>query len=239
MNTVFSSLDLRQALADPTASIAAELDDIVADTDLDLELELDDHDLLLLDEPASGTDIWAHDADDSNGVVIDKSVFSESQPSPPPLARANALQSAVRAADDLVGVYDVKLKRDLDELLENEPVAASMTVTLNLGPAPTAKRRRVGRPRKRVQVAADHCTCKNSRCLKMYCVCFTAGRACGPSCSCHDCRNHTATAPKATVTFCKCTKRQCQTGYCPCFKAGRPCGPQCRKCGSNNCLNHY
>lgn len=33
------------------------------------------------------------------------------------------------------------------------------------------------------------CTCKKSRCLKLYCHCFAASTTCGVSCSCIDCRN--------------------------------------------------
>lgn len=33
------------------------------------------------------------------------------------------------------------------------------------------------------------CTCKNTKCLKKYCVCFAAGHLCGSSCACVDCHN--------------------------------------------------
>ena len=35
----------------------------------------------------------------------------------------------------------------------------------------------------------DGCTCKNSRCLKLYCVCFKAGSKCVAACKCVDCQN--------------------------------------------------
>ena len=34
------------------------------------------------------------------------------------------------------------------------------------------------------------CNCKKSRCLKLYCECFAAGRPCGELCKCKDCYNH-------------------------------------------------
>ncbi|CAL0314565.1 unnamed protein product [Lupinus luteus] len=34
-----------------------------------------------------------------------------------------------------------------------------------------------------------HCTCKKSKCLKLYCECFAAGVYCIEPCSCHDCFN--------------------------------------------------
>ena len=33
------------------------------------------------------------------------------------------------------------------------------------------------------------CKCKNSKCLKMYCECFTAGRFCDGNCNCLGCMN--------------------------------------------------
>lgn len=35
----------------------------------------------------------------------------------------------------------------------------------------------------------DNCNCKNSKCLKLYCHCFRAGRYCTPDCLCVACRN--------------------------------------------------
>mmetsp|Transcript_6131 Transcript_6131/g.9563 ORF Transcript_6131/g.9563 Transcript_6131/m.9563 type:complete len:369 (+) Transcript_6131:72-1178(+) len=35
------------------------------------------------------------------------------------------------------------------------------------------------------------CRCKKSRCLKMYCACFSSGNPCGDSCKCEDCSNPT------------------------------------------------
>eukprot|EP00985_Skeletonema_marinoi_P006853 scaffold2996_cov122-Skeletonema_marinoi.AAC.4 len=33
------------------------------------------------------------------------------------------------------------------------------------------------------------CKCKKSKCLKMYCACFSSGNACGDKCKCEDCAN--------------------------------------------------
>jgi len=33
------------------------------------------------------------------------------------------------------------------------------------------------------------CTCKRSKCLKLYCECFANGRVCGADCGCTDCCN--------------------------------------------------
>lgn len=42
--------------------------------------------------------------------------------------------------------------------------------------------------------APRRCKCKNSRCLKLYCECFRAGRHCGPDCECICCHNNLAHA---------------------------------------------
>ncbi|KAK1736007.1 hypothetical protein QTG54_013143 [Skeletonema marinoi] len=36
---------------------------------------------------------------------------------------------------------------------------------------------------------ARTCKCKKSKCLKMYCACFSSGNACGDKCKCEDCAN--------------------------------------------------
>ena len=38
------------------------------------------------------------------------------------------------------------------------------------------------------------CTCKRSKCLKLYCVCFSAGVLCGAGCKCTSCENTLANA---------------------------------------------
>ena len=42
---------------------------------------------------------------------------------------------------------------------------------------------------RRDDVTSMGCTCKKSKCLKLYCVCFGASVTCGPKCRCLDCRN--------------------------------------------------
>lgn len=34
------------------------------------------------------------------------------------------------------------------------------------------------------------CACKNSRCLKLYCECFSRGEYCGLNCHCSNCKNN-------------------------------------------------
>jgi hypothetical protein len=91
------------------------------------------------------------------------------------------------------------------------------------------------------------CSCKKSRCLKLYCECFAAGDLCD-QCKCVDCandgqheaqrlqavenikqRNSNAFAPKivdeeqdqpvgAHARGCRCKKSHCLKKYCECFQ---------------------
>lgn len=75
------------------------------------------------------------------------------------------------------------------------------------------------------------CTCKSTRCLKKYCVCYANGEACTSDCLCKDCGNTQARAmseaEKSTVLKCTCKKSKCLKLYCVCFAAGKPCGDEC------------
>lgn len=45
------------------------------------------------------------------------------------------------------------------------------------------------------------CSCKNSRCLKLYCECFARGDYCGPHCHCSCCGNNQENESKRAETI--------------------------------------
>ena len=49
--------------------------------------------------------------------------------------------------------------------------------------------RRVQSMKHHVEVSSG-CTCKKTKCLKMYCECFSSGGYCKPGCSCLECSNN-------------------------------------------------
>jgi hypothetical protein len=93
------------------------------------------------------------------------------------------------------------------------------------------------------------CSCKKSKCLKLYCECFASGTIC-QGCNCHDCHNtkdnkqeilrakqtlkeknplalkRHSPEKKEQVT-CNCAKSGCIKKYCECFKSGGKCGTGC------------
>jgi len=83
------------------------------------------------------------------------------------------------------------------------------------------------------------CRCKNSKCLKRYCVCFERGELCGDSCTCENCENVAGSAAlreaRAAIAEqppsrggCTCKKSRCLKRYCDCFRDGVKCVAACK-----------
>jgi hypothetical protein len=109
---------------------------------------------------------------------------------------------------------------------------------------------------------ARGCACKNSKCLKLYCMCFRAQVDCDPDvCGCTDCKNNSAyeqdrdlkralitqARPDAFATKvlssdlhithvrgCRCKRNQCKSKYCVCKSAGVACSNLCECINCNN-----
>lgn len=108
---------------------------------------------------------------------------------------------------------------------------------------------------------ANHCNCRQSRCMKMYCECFASGKYCTSNCKCVDCTNYVtneATLRRSRISIskrnpnafvhkvssqrgtrrhsqgCRCAKSRCQKRYCECFNAGVQCTSACQ---CHNCCN--
>lgn len=100
------------------------------------------------------------------------------------------------------------------------------------------------------------CNCIRSRCLKLYCTCFQAGKMCQPGiCTCIACANSVEDHPERKQAIkhtlqkrpdafqtkdrpvglgCACKNNKCIRKYCECFRNGLSCAD---KCCCLNCEN--
>lgn len=100
-----------------------------------------------------------------------------------------------------------------------------------------------------IKSASLKCGCSKTKCLKLYCECFSNNKECTPECECKDCHNTekfeeerekviNKTKAKNPGAFrldisnnykiCHCTKSNCMKKYCECYQNGRACNLNCK-----------
>ncbi|CAL4897954.1 unnamed protein product [Urochloa decumbens] len=140
-----------------------------------------------------------------------------------------------------------------------------------MSPAAAAAEANGNSDRKKKRKAEDGegcktCSCKKSKCLKLYCVCFASGSHCSESCGCEPCLNKPMHGPPRTAPVlplkpvqtletgqdsveqlirspmdlirrkCTCKKSGCLKKYCDCYQGGAGCSINC-KC--EDCRNPF
>ena len=84
---------------------------------------------------------------------------------------------------------------------------------------------------KRQRNKSQKCNCKQSKCLKLYCECFSAQRLC-KDCNCKDCGNtneeNFKQKKRKLITKCSCKQSKCLKFYCECFASNITFNIRCK-----------
>lgn len=155
---------------------------------------------------------------------------------------ANNLRTEFHMSDQEEELQQLDMKSPVDqhcfEHLETEPEK----VLINLDRIPAHKSSE--------KKSAVFCKCSKTKCLKLYCNCFSQGSACNASCVCLDCRNTGKNHDMVQrfkqrselrkgkkidgKSYCRCVMTNCTNSHCPCFKSGGRCLSDCT---CYNCFN--
>ena len=80
---------------------------------------------------------------------------------------------------------------------------------------------------------AAKCSCTKSRCLKLYCTCYSSGVPCSEQCACRECLNTEQLFREGeqrqtkTEACCNCKMTYCEKNYCTCARNQKGCSSQC------------
>lgn len=199
--------------------------------------------------------------DDNLNLYFDNKKSPTFQYIPEPVAEQKMSQRSSRRDSDRLLKKSVSIDSDANHTrASNHDLTNSLISEINKQEKKPARRKR--RTNKENN---QGCSCKKTKCLKLYCECFSAGGFCGAKCGCTDCHNVEElqdlrdlivqeTREKNPLAFkskykeisdvsqklhtrgCNCKKTGCQKNYCECYTAGIGCSPLC-KC--NDCKNEY
>lgn len=116
-----------------------------------------------------------------NNLFPDLDSFNQSMP---PFPYPNGSMHLIETNRILPGIISMT---GFEQKLGPPPMEGSQEDSLGAGIEPPVKSiemEQSGQKRKK-----EGCTCKKTNCLKMYCDCFSNGRACTPACHCCHCLN--------------------------------------------------
>lgn len=75
------------------------------------------------------------------------------------------------------------------------------------------------------------CNCPKSKCLKLYCSCYSNGLPCTEACTCRECQNtvglHEGNLKPPKTEGCNCKMTYCEKNYCTCARTQKGCGVHC------------
>lgn len=84
------------------------------------------------------------------------------------------------------------------------------------------------------ELQKEYCRCTKSKCLMLYCSCFSKQVLCTKDCLCTQCKNNVENdGERKLVTTrklgngCRCKKNNCLKKYCDCLRDGFYCSDSC------------